>query len=253
MTWTYRELMAVVAARRIRNGDRILVGIGMPNLAANLAKRLCAPDAVLLFEAGIIGAEPTRLALSIGDPCLVTGAQAIYSMFELMSFFVQGGHIDVGFLSCAQVDRFGNMNTTVIGDYAAPTTRLPGSGGACEIASLAQRVLLLMPHSPRRFVERVDFVTSPGYLQGRTQREALRLAGGPEAVITDLGVLEFDAAGEMVLVSVHPDVAVEKVVQNTGWDLRCSPHLSVTEPPTDHELATLRQLDPAGIYLRGRE
>jgi glutaconate CoA-transferase subunit B len=246
-------MMVTAAARRIKDGSRILVGIGMPNLAANLAKRLHAPNSILIYEAGIIAADPSRLPLSIGDPCLVTGAQSICSMFEVFSFYVQGGLIDIGFLGAAQIDRFGNVNTTTIGRYDQPKVRLPGSGGACEIASLARKVFLLIPHEKRRFVPRADFITSPGFLQGRQQRNALNLSGeGPEVVITDLGVLEFSEDGEMVLVSVHPGVEVEKVRENTGWDLKVSSDLRVTEPPTRAEIELLRELDPTGLYLLER-
>lgn len=254
MSWTPSEMMVATAARRIKNGDRILVGIGMPNLAANLAKRLHAPQSILIYEAGIIGANPSRLPLSIGDPCLVTGAQSVCSMFEVFSFYVQGGLIDVGFLGAAQIDRFGNLNTTVIGGYDDPKVRLPGSGGACEIASLAKKIILLVPHKKRRFVPKVDFITSPGFLQGRRQRNVLNLAGGgPEVTITDLGVLEFDEGGEMVLATIHPGVEVEQIKENTGWDLKVSADLGVTEPPTQAEIELLHELDPTGLYLRAQE
>ena len=250
MSWTSSEMMVTAAARRIRDGDRVLVGIGMPNLAANLANRLHAPNSVLIYEAGIIGAQPSRLPLSIGDPCLVAGAQSVCSMFEVFSFYVQGGLIDVGFLGAAQIDRFGNLNTTVIGDYDNPRVRLPGSGGACDIASLARKTILLMPHQKRRFVPKVDFITSPGFQGGREKRGVSSLqGGGPDAVITDMAVLEFDDDGEMLLVSVHPGVELENVRENTGWDLRISRDWGVTEPPSDKELEALRQLDSAGLYV----
>jgi len=199
----------------------------------------------------VIGANPTRLPLSIGDPCLVSGAQSVCSMFEVFSLYLQAGRIDVGFLEGAQIDKFGNINSTVIGDYRTPKVRLPGSGGACEIASLAKRILIITRHERRTFPEKIDFVTSPGFLGGKWEREQLKLeGGGPNAVITDLGVLRFDKeTGEMILESIHPGVKLEDVKKNTGWDLKISKDLKITKEPSEEELLILRQLDPRRIYL----
>jgi glutaconate CoA-transferase subunit B len=245
------ELMAIVAARELQDGEIVFVGIGLPNLAANLAKRTIAPNLVLIYEAGVIGAHPSRLPLSIGDPCLVSGAQSVCSMFEVFSLYLQAGRIDVGFLEGAQIDKYGNINSTVIGDYRTPKVRLPGSGGACDIASLAKRILIITTHEKRKFPEKVDFVTSLGFLGGRKGREELKLeGGGPEAVITDLGVMRFDKeTGEMMLTAVHPGVKVEEVKQNTGWNLRVSKEFGTTKEPSEEELLNLRKLDPTRIYL----
>lgn len=252
MPYTGTEMMVVSAARALRDGDRVFVGIGLPNLACNLAKRLHAPRIEMIYEAGVIGANPTRLPLSIGDPGLVTRAGLVCSMFEVFAFYLQRGLVDVGFMGAAQVDRYGNLNSTVIGPYSHPKVRLAGSGGAADIACLARKLFILTPHQVRRFPARVDFLTSPGFLSGRQQRQALGLpGGGPELVITDKGLLEFDETGEMILTSLHPGVALEEVKANTGWDLKVAPELRVTPEPTAEELHLLRQeLDPAGIYLR---
>jgi glutaconate CoA-transferase subunit B len=243
--------MTITAARELQDGEKVFVGIGLPNLSANLAKRTSAPNLVMIYEAGIIGAEPNRLPLSIGDPCLVSGAKSVCSMFDVFSLYLQAGRIDVGFLEGAQIDKYGNINSTVIGDYKTPKVRLPGSGGACEIASLAKRILIVTTHEKRKFPEKVDFLTSPGFLGGRKERNMLRLeGGGPDTVITDLGTLRFDKeTGEMILDSVHPGVKAGDVKNNTGWDLKVSDDLKITEEPTERELSILRQLDPRRIYL----
>jgi glutaconate CoA-transferase subunit B len=254
LEYTRSELMAIAAARELKDGETVFVGIGLPNLAANLAKRMHAPNLIMVYEAGVIGANPSRLPLSIGDPCLVTGSQSVCTMFEVFSLYLQAGRIDVGFLGGAQIDKYGNINSTVIGDYEKPKVRLPGSGGGCDIALLAKRVLIITPHEIRRFPEKVDFVTSPGFLGGKMERQKLKLeGGGPVRVITDLAILGFDKeTGEMVLESVHPGVSVEDVKKNTGWDLKVSKDLKVTEEPSEKELLTLRELDPKGIYLGKR-
>lgn len=254
MEYTRLELMTIAAARELRDGEVVFVGVGLPNLAANLAKKLHAPNMVMVYESGVVGAKPTRLPLSIADPCLVTGSQTVCSMLEVFGFYLQAGRIDVGFLSGAQIDKFGNINTTVIGSYENPKVRLPGSGGACDISLLAKRILIITPHEIRRFPERVDFITSPGFLSGKEEWKKLRVeGGGPAKVITDLAVLGFDEeTGEMVLESIHPGVTLEDVKKNTGWDLKISKDLRVTEEPTERELLTLRQLDPQGIYLKRR-
>jgi glutaconate CoA-transferase subunit B len=243
--------MAIAAARELKDGEVVFVGIGLPNLAANLAKRTHARNLKMIYEAGVIGANPTRLPLSIGDPCLVTRAQSVCSMFDVFAFYLQAGRIDVGFLEGAQIDKFGNINSTVIGEYHTPKVRLPGSGGACDIASLAKRIIIITRHEKRRFPEKVDFITSPGFLRGKLDREKLKLeGGGPEKVITDLGIMEFDSeTGEMIVRSIHPGVRVEDIKQNTGWDIKISKDLEVTKEPSENELTILRKIDPQRIYL----
>lgn len=246
------ELMIINAARLLRDDDVVLVGVGQPNLACNLARRTHAPNLVMIYEAGVIGAQPARLPLSIGDPTLVSGASSVCSMYDLFAFYLQRGFVDVGFMGGAQIDRFGNINATTIGSYAHPKVRLPGSGGSKEIAAWASRCILLTPHQKRRFPEKVDFQTSSGFLNGRAEREAVGLrGGGPQAVVTDLGILEPDATGELILTRLHPGTSAEQARANTGWDLQILQPLLVTEPPTDLELHILRvELDPSGIYLK---
>ena len=247
------EMMVVTASRLLRDGDVVFVGIGQPNLACNLARRTHAPNLNMIYEAGVIGAQPARLPLSIGDPCLVSGAASICSMYEIFAFYLQNGKIDVGFLGGAQIDRFGNINATVIGPYAKPKVRLPGSGGSAEIAAWANRVYCLTPHQARRFPERCDFITSAGFLSGRKEREAKGLrGGGPQAVVTDLGILTPDQeTGELILTALHAGATIEQAKKNTGWKLKVADDLKTTEPPTDEELRLLREeLDPTGIYLK---
>ena len=248
------EMMIVAAARELAGQRVCFVGVGLPNIAVNLAQRTVAPDLELVYEAGVFGARPARLPLSIGDPTIVTGATAATSMFELFAFYLQGGLIDVGFLGAAQIDRFGNINTTVIGDYDHPTTRLPGSGGACEIAINARQVFVIMRQSARSFVETIDFRTSPGNLGGAEQSERIRreqgwLGRGPSVVVTDLGIYRFDVTGEMRLESLHPGATVEQVRATIGWPVKVAEDLAATPPPTDEELHLIRdELDPGGAY-----
>lgn len=247
------ELLTINAARLLRDGDVVFVGVGLPNLACNLARRTHAPNLVMIYEAGVIGAQPERLPLSIGDPTLVSGALSVCSMYDIFAFYLQRGNVDVGFLGGAQIDRYGNINATVIGAYDQPKVRLPGSGGSMEIAAWANRCYILTPHQKRRFPEKVDFRTSAGFLGGRAEREAARLrGGGPQGVVTDLGLMEPDETGELVLTALHPGCTLEQAVANTGWNLRSAPSLRHTEPPSAAELYILRQeLDPQGIYLKG--
>ncbi len=253
-TWSKSEMLVVAGARALEGRRVCFVGIGLPNIAVALAQRTVAPDIELIYESGVYGARPARLPLSIGDPCLVTGATAAMGMVELFSFYLQGGLVDVGFLGAAQLDRFGNINTTVIGDYDRPKVRLPGSGGACEIAINAREVFVLMRQSARSFVERIDFRTSPGNLGGAALRAAQGWPGqGPSVVVTDLGRYGFDPdTGEMVLLAVHPGVGVEDAKAATGWDLKVADDLQVTPDPTDTELRLIREeLDPDGVYVKG--
>ncbi len=247
--YTRRELMACQAARQLADGERVLVGIGLPNLACNLARRRHAPGLVLIYESGTVGSAPERLPVSIGDPSLVAGALGVCSMADLFYNYLHGGRIDVGFLQGAQIDRHGNLNTTVVGDYTRPAVRLPGSGGACEIALHARRVVVIAPQSRRAFPERVDFVTSPGHPPGG-RRDG---AAGPVAVITDMACYGF-RDGEMVLTSLHPGVSLEEVRDNLGWDVERAPEIGTaagtTGAPSAEELRLLREeLDPEGRYL----
>lgn len=246
------ELMIVNAARLLKDGDRVFVGVGQPNLACNLARRTHAPNLVMIYEAGVVGAKPSRLPLSIGDPTLVSGATSVCSMYEIFSLYLQRGNVDVGFLSGAQIDRFGNINATVIGDYDRPKVRLPGSGGSMEIAAWAKRIYILAPHQKRRFPEKVDFRTSAGFLAGIRERKASGVCGtGPQAVVTDLGILQPDENGELILTALHPGKDIESACQNTGWELKIAGELKITEPPSAEELHILHQeLDPQGIYLK---
>ncbi len=245
--------MTINAARLLRDGDVVFVGVGLPNLACNLARRTHAPHLTMIYEAGVVGAQPARLPLSIGDPTLVSGAASVCSMYEIFAFYLQRGLIDVGFLGGAQIDRFGNVNATVIGDYAAPKVRLPGSGGSAEIAAWANRTYLLTPHQKRRFPARCDFITGAGHLTGGGARQAAGVrGGGPQAVVTDLGLLEPDETGELILTALHPGRTAAEAQANTGWPLRVAEQPRVTEPPGEAELVLLREeLDPEGIYLQG--
>jgi len=249
--WTADEMMTVAAARELRDGTVCFVGIGLPSTAANLARALHAPGCVLVYESGTIGAKPSTLPLSIGDGELGDTADAVVSVPEIFNYWLQPGRIDVGFLGAAQIDRFANLNTTVVGDYSTPRVRLPGAGGAPEIAASAKEVIVVLRHDRRAFVERLDFVTSVGHVAGGDGRRRLGLRGaGPTAVITDLGVLRPDPhTRELTLTSVHPGVAVEEVRAATGWDLRAAGDVAVTEPPTEAELAGLRRLRTAGAEV----
>jgi glutaconate CoA-transferase subunit B len=247
--YTTTEMMIVASARQLA-GERVcFVGVGPPNIACNLARRTVAPDLELVYESGVFGAVPQRLPLSIGDPSLVTGATLVCSQFELFAYYLQHGLIDAAFLAGSQIDRFGNLNTTVIGDYARPKVRLPGSGGACEIAINARKVFVMMQQSRRSFVERIDFTTSPGHLTGVRPTEWL--GAGPTVVVTGLGLYGFDEGGEMQLTCVHPGVTLEEVRENTGWDVKIADELVETPAPSDEELRLIRQeLDPDGAYTR---
>jgi glutaconate CoA-transferase subunit B len=255
VSFTKSEMMIVAAARELAGQHVCFVGVGLPNIAVNLAQRTVAPDIELVYEAGVFGARPARLPLSIGDPTIVTGATAATSMFELFAFYLQGGLIDVGFLGAAQIDRFGNINTTVIGDYDAPTTRLPGSGGACEIAINARHVFVIMRQSRRSFVERIDFRTSPGNAPGpddvRRRTEQRWLGRGPSVVVTDLGIYRFGEDGQMRLESLHPGATIEQVRDTIGWEIKLASPVATTQEPTERELQLIRvELDPGGAYTK---
>jgi len=253
LSFSPAELMIVNSARLLKDGDVVFVGVGQPNLACNLAKRTHAPNLVMIYEAGVVGAEPTRLPLSIGDPTLVSGALSVVSMYDIFANYLQRGNVDVGFLGGAQIDKYGNINATIIGnDYAHPKVRLPGSGGAQEIAAWANRCYIMTPHQKRRFPEKVDFLTSAGYLDGNGSREKVGLRGkGPIAVVTDIGILEPDSSGELILTALHPTKSADQALENTGWLLKVSKELRITQPLTETELQILhKELDPTGIYLK---
>ena len=231
---TPEEVMTVMAARELEDGQVVLVGVGPPNAAANLARRLHAPDSVLVYESGAIGAKPANLPLSIGDDDLSATADELVSVPEMFGYWIGAGRIDVGFLGAAQIDRHGNINTTVIGSYDHPKVRLPGAGGAPEIAAAARKVIVMLRHSPRAFVERLDFVTSLGR------------GGHAFLVVTDLGVLAPGEDGELELIARHSGVEVAQVLEATGWPLRLREPLPVTEQPTERELDALRALRERG-------
>jgi glutaconate CoA-transferase subunit B len=249
--YTPSEMMIVTAARALAGVRTVLVGVGLPNIACNLARRTVEPNLELIYESGVFGARPARLPLSIGDPALVSGAQMVCSMADLFMLYLQGGRVEVALLGTAQIDRFGNLNTTVVGDYAHPKARLPGSGGACEIAMNARQVFVITRLERRAFVERLDFRTTPGYLSGPGQRSALGIPGhGPKVVVTDMAVFCFEAdTSEMTLSSLHPGYTVEQIQERVGWPLCVAPDLQQTEPPTQEELRLIREeLDRQGLH-----
>ena len=251
--YTKSEIMIAASARQLGGASNCFVGVGLPNIVCNLAQRTVSPGLQLVYESGVYGARPERLPLSIGDPTLATGATAVTSMFELFAFYLQAGRIDVAFLGGAQIDRFGNLNTTVIGDYAHPKVRLPGSGGACEIAIHAKQILVIMRQARRSFVDALDFRTSPGH-SGDPAHDAARgwHGSGPTGVVTDLATYTFDReTGEMTVATLHPGVTMDDVRSSMGWDPRVSPELGETPPPAQEELRLIREeLDPAGVYTK---
>ncbi|TKK84490.1 CoA-transferase subunit beta [Herbidospora galbida] len=245
MTWTSDELMTVNAARALAGARTCFVGIGLPSAAANLARRTIEPRLVLIYESGTLGSKPSRLPLSIGDGELADTADAVVSVPEIFNYWLQAGRIDVGFLGAAQVDRFANVNTTVIDrGPGRPEGRLPGAGGAPEIAASCGKVLLVLRHSTRNLVGKLDFVTTVGHGDGPGSRARLGLPGaGPVAVITDLGILRPDPeTAELTLTDVHPGTTPDQAVAATGWPLAVAADLRVTEPPTEAELTALRRL-----------
>jgi len=242
--YTNDELMAVEAARSLRDGDVCFVGIGLPSMACNLARLTHAPNLVLVYESGTIGTKPHVLPLSIGDGELAQTADSVVSVPEIFAYWLQGGRVDVGFLGAAQIDRFGNLNTTVIGSYDRPRTRLPGAGGAPEIAASAKEVFIMLKQDKRTFVERLDFLTTPGHLSGgRSRAQSGAPGAGPTRVITNLGVLEPDPqTKELTLVQVHPGISVEDVRAATAWELAVREPVALTPQPSAHTLAVLRDL-----------
>ena len=250
-TYTPDEMMTVSAARRLRDGQVCFVGIGLPSEAANLARLTHAPDVILVYESGTIGTRPDVLPLSIGDGELASNADSVVSVPEIFTYWLQAGRVDVGFLSAAQIDRYANLNSTVIGDYDDPAVRLPGAGGAPEIASSAKEVIVMLRQTTRSMVPAVDFVTSVGFGRDGRGRTGHR-GSGPSAVITDLGILRPDSnTRELTLASLHPGVSVDQARSNTGWDLQVSADLEVSDPPSDHELAVLRELKSSTAEAHG--
>jgi len=238
------EVQTIVAARRLRDTRTVFIGVGRPSTAAILARMVHNPDLVLVYESGTIGAKPFHIPLSIGDGELAQTADSVVTVPEMFNYWIGPGRIDVAFLGAAQIDKHANLNSTVIGDYDHPKTRLPGAGGAPEIAASCGEVIVIAPHAKRTFVEKLDFCTTVGHGDGPGARERLGFRGkGPSAVITDLGVLEPDPeTKELVLTQIHPGVEVTDAKEQTGWALRVSDHIQTTEPPTDEELAKLREL-----------
>ncbi|MFC1936239.1 CoA-transferase subunit beta [Chloroflexota bacterium] len=250
--FTPSEIMITSSARALQGERIVFVGVGLPNIACNLARRTVAPDLELVYESGIFGARPARLPLSIGDPTLISGATSACSMSDLFMNYLQGGRIEVAFLGAAQIDCFGNINSTVIGDYSNPKVRLPGSGGACEIAIHAKKVFIIVPLSTRTFVEKLHFRTSPGHLDGTpNQRAQLGMPGtGPQLVVTNKAIFGFDQhTHEMTLQSLHPGVTFEEVQAEVSWPLKVVKDVQTTSPPSGEELKLIREeLDPDGIY-----
>jgi glutaconate CoA-transferase, subunit B len=245
------EMMIAVAARMLKGARTVFVGVGLPNIACNLARVTVAPDMELIYESGVYGARPERLPLSIGDPTLVSGAVSVVSMADLFGLYLQRGLVEIALLGGAQIDKHGNLNSTVIGDYAKPKTRLPGSGGACEIATNAQRTFMIMRLKRRAFVEKLDFITSPGHLTGGDSRSRLGLpGGGPEIVITDRAILNFDnAEREMQLNALYPGITEKNVREEVGWSLRLAVKIEEVSAPSVEELRLIREdLDPSGMY-----
>lgn len=253
MKYTDTEIMVTTAAKQLSDDETAFVGIGAPMLACNLAKSTHAPNLELVYESGIIGAPISTggVPTSIADPKLASDSTGIYPMFEGFSRVLQGGRIDVGFLGGAQIDRYGNINSTAIGDYEQPDIRFPGSGGACEIACNAKRFMIITPHEKRRFPETVDFLTSPGYVDGPDGREDNNLeGGGPSTVITDKAVMGFDEDAEMYVEQLHPGVTREEVQESTGWEIRFGDDVTETVEPTEEEMTLIRDtLDPDRIYI----
>ncbi len=249
--YTSTEMMAVCGAHAVRDGERVFAGTGLPVLGALLAKVTHAPNAVIIYEGGNVDCQNKELALSVADSRLCYQAAASIGLIETLGFLMQGGRVDLGFLGAAQIDEYGNINTSYIGDFESPKVKLPGSGGGNDIASSAGRIVLMFTHSARKFVKKLDYLTSPGHLQGPGSREKLGLiGGGPSLVVTDKCQMDFDEKTKRIrLKSVHPGVTVEWVKENVMFDLIIPSKVPTTPEPTTQELEKLRALDPQGIYL----
>lgn len=251
------ELMAICAAREIRDGEIAFIGTGLPMLGGMLAKATHAPHALLIFESGVVDADPKRTPLSIGDACLVPGAAMLGGLVEVFGLILQPGYVDVGFIGGAQIDARGNLNTTVIGPYAAPKVRLPGSGGANDIGSLAKRTIVMMKQDARKFVTKVDYVTTPGYLDGPGGREKAGLprGTGPWRVVTSRALFGFDEETKRLkLMAILKDLTASEVLQGMEIKPLVAERIEELRPPTDEELRVLRdQIDPSGIVIRGEK
>jgi glutaconate CoA-transferase subunit B len=245
------ELMAVCGSKQIRNGEVVFIGTGLPLIAAMLAKKTHAPGAKIVYEAGFIDSNAKEIALSIADSRLGYRASGAIGLIETLGLMLQGGHVDLGFVGAAQIDEYGNINTTYIGSFEKPSVRLPGSGGGNDIVSSAKRVVVMMTHEKRKMVKKLDYLTSPGFLDGPGAREKVGLMGsGPSLVVTNLCQMDFDPQTKRLrLSSVHPGVSVQQVLENTGFDLIVPKNVPTTEPPTCEELELLRAIDPTGIYI----
>jgi len=242
--YTANEMMVVTASRFLKDDAVVFIGIGLPSLAANLARRIHAPNISMIYESGTLDTKPSRPPLSIGDDELSRTALSVVSVPEMFQYWLQGGKIEVGFLGAAQIDKFGNLNTTVIGDYKNPKVRLPGAGGAPEIAGFCRHTIIMLKQNKRNFVENLDFITSVGYGEGYNHISSLGFSGnGPSAIITDLGILEPDPeTKEFILTHIHPGIDVELVKDSTGWDLKTAENVMLTDIPTDEEIEVLRNL-----------
>ena len=249
--FTTLELMAVCGSRQIKNGEVVFIGTGLPLIAAMLAKKTHAPGAKIVYEAGFIDSNAKDIALSIADSRLGYHAAGAIGLLETLGLMLQGGHVDLGFVGAAQIDEFGNINTTYIGSFEKPTVRLPGSGGGNDIISSARRIVVIMTHEKRKMVKKLDYLTSPGFLDGPGARERIGLlGGGPSLVVTNLCQMDFDPETKRIrLATVHPGVAAQQVVENSGFDLIIPKEVPTTELPTHEELELLRAIDPNGIYI----
>ena len=245
------ELMAVCGSKQIKNGEVVFIGTGLPLIAAMLAKKTHAPGAKIVYEAGYIDSNAKDIALSIADSRLGYHAAGAIGLIETLGLMLQGGHVDLGFVGAAQIDEYGNINTTYIGSFEKPNVRLPGSGGGNDIISSARRIVVIMTHEKRKMVKKLDYLTSPGFLDGLGARERMGLiGGGPSLVVTNLCQMDFDPKTKRIrLATVHPGVTVHQVVENSGFDLIIPKDVPVTELPTCEELALLRAIDPNGIYI----
>ncbi|MDY6835010.1 MAG: CoA-transferase [Chloroflexota bacterium] len=253
--YTAVEMMIIATAREIQDGDIVFVGTYWPILAGLLAKRTHAPTSLIVLEGGVIrDSNPERIPLVVSDPCMISGSLLCGDCFDTLGMILHAGQADAALLSATTVDKYGNINTTCVGDYSKPKTRLSGSGGACDFGCLANKVLIMLEHHKRRFPERVDYVTTPGYLEGFDSREkaGLKPNTGPSAVITTLGLFRFESdSKEMYLDAHYPGIDVQKVKESMGWELKVSPEVKIITPPTEKELRTLREdVDPDGMFLR---
>lgn len=254
--FTLPELMITACAREIKDGERVLIGVGLPLLGAMLAKKTHAPNCKMAYETGSFDSAPCRTPFSVVDPDLVPRAIFAGQLSDIMALFLQRGFIDIGFVGGAQVDKYGNLNSTCFGDYFKPTVRFPGSGGAHDFGAFAKRSLIVMIHEKRRFVEKCDYVTTPGYLSGGNSRyeEGLPEGTGPQAVVSSRGVFRFNPeTKEMYLDTYHPGITVQSIKENVNWDLKISPIIRETEHPTVEQVEIIRELDPEGFFLRRGE